>query len=121
MTYGGQESIAACEDIIKICNKQIEKVEKEINQWKQNKEDFQLSVSFKYKDFEIKTYEDIDDLIANDYITASQHEKLYNKLMDLRKTSDIDYKIRVLEHKLMYWKYFRSNMVNTKECEEERL
>lgn len=121
MTYGGEYSIEACKQCIKVCDKYIDKIDKELQQWNKNKEEFQLSVSFEYKGYIIKDYNDIDDLIANDVITSKQHETLYNKLMDLRKTSDIDYKIRVLEHQLLYWKHFKRDMMNTKELEEERL
>lgn len=115
-----RECVTAIDDIVKEINKKIKKLEKEKDNLENERKDFKESVCVVYKDSELYTYEDIQELYAYGIITENKFEKLVNELENLKATSSTDFQIEVLEYKIYYYNYFKKSLLNTKEMELEK-
>lgn len=111
----------ALEDLIKWCNKEITKLNRDYNAMVSVNNIAIGLVTIKYKDYEIHDVNDIQDLYGNGYITEHRYELLVQELQKERALVSLESRYEVLEFKIKYLTTFKSNLEYTLKVERSKI
>ena len=97
MTYKGIK-YEGCKMLIKILEKDVEKINVKLKTNNQKREEHKLSINV--KGYEVSKESDLDDLIAGDVINSNQYLKYQKKLRDIQKSVKFNNNEEVLNYVL---------------------
>lgn len=108
----------ALNECMKECNKVLTKLHKDKSALIQANNVAMSLVHINYKDFELYSINDIQDLYGNGYITENRYNMLIEELNKKRAEATLEYKIDKLEYKIKYYKFFLNSLYGTLESEK---
>jgi len=112
--------IVACDDVLKMLHKKEKDLEKKLNIVKDERQT-QEKICVIYKDFELYSYKDIQDLYGVGEITEKKFDSLVKELEDKVSGNAKTKEIEKLGYEIKFIKHFIQEMLGTKESELQKL
>lgn len=112
-----RESIRALDETLKIVNKQIHKIEKDLEQVKANADSY-IKPCVVYKGDPYYSYDELQEAYGCDAFNMTTFDKLAKQLQDTIDAFEPNIRTCTLEFELKYWKHFRKELDDTKSINE---
>ena len=114
-------AIKACDEALKFLRRKVSDLDKKLETVKKESANAKKETSIWYKDIELFTYEDIQDLYGNGVIGEKKFDSLVKELEDKLSGNDKKDEIEILEYEIKFLNYFINETVGTKESELQKL
>ena len=112
--------IVALDEVLKMLHKKEKDLEKKLNIAKDERQT-QEKICVVYKDFELYSFEDIQELYGVGEITEKKFDSLVKELKDKTSGNAKTNEIEKLEYEIKFINHFIKEMAGTKESELQKL